>query len=186
VLRATMVKRAIDLPTFDELFDLYFSALGQAIREASSATAEAVASSEMDFAKLLEQLEEYLRGRDQKLSELAEALLRTDHGELERRIREATRQLRGGEQRPGLQEGRIGHQLALELGLGELIRELEQLEAELGGEEGMDPELAAKLRELIRRRIADISDLLKRAARLEMEMRDPERRDAARLSNLAE
>ena len=35
-LRATMVKRAVDVPTFDELFDLYFSGLGEVIREVTA------------------------------------------------------------------------------------------------------------------------------------------------------
>jgi uncharacterized protein with von Willebrand factor type A (vWA) domain len=185
VLRATMIKRAVDLPTFDELFDLYFSALGQAIRDIESATAEAIAGTELDYQKLLEQLEEFLRSRDQKLSDLAEALLRANDGELERRIREAMEKSRSQPQRPGMHEGQLGHNLAQQLGLGDLIRELEQLESELEGG-GMDPELAARLRELIQRRIADLSDLLKRAARLEMEMREPERRDRSRMASLGE
>ena len=185
VLRATMVKRAVDLPTFDELFDLYFSALGQAIRDIENATAQAVAGTELDYQKLLEQLEEFLRSREQKLSELAEALLRANDGELERRVREAMEKSRSEGRRPGMHEGQLGHNLAQQLGLGDLVRELEQLESELEGD-GMDPELAARLRELIRRRIADLSDLLKRAARLEMEMREPERRDASRMASLGE
>ena len=52
-----MVKRSVDLPAFDELFDLYFSALGQAIREASEATGKSLSASAEDYQKLLEQLE---------------------------------------------------------------------------------------------------------------------------------
>jgi hypothetical protein len=180
-----MVKRAVDLPTFEEIFELYFSSLGRAIRDVQAATAEAIAGSEIDYQKLLEQLEEFLRSRDQQLSELAQALLRADNGELERRIREVTEKSRGEARRPGMQQGQLGHSLAQQLGLGDLARELEQLEGELDGE-GVDPTFAEKLRDLIRRRIADLSDLLKRAARLETELRDPERRDTSRLANLGE
>ena len=56
-LRATAVKRAIDVPTFDRLFDLYFSGLGEVIREVTQATQSALGLDEDDFASFLEQLE---------------------------------------------------------------------------------------------------------------------------------
>ena len=37
VLRTTMVKRVTDLPAFEELFDLFFSALGAALKESGDA-----------------------------------------------------------------------------------------------------------------------------------------------------
>jgi len=185
VLRATMVKRSVDLATFDEVFELYFSALGQAIRERSEEAAGAVAATAADFEKLLEQLQKMLEGREQKLSELAEALLRNDDGTLERRIREASERVRASRGARNFQEGQFGHALGEELGLSEVTRSLEQLADELDGE-GVDPETAEKLRELIRRRLADLADLIKRAARIEGERRDPRLRDAGKMNSLAE
>jgi uncharacterized protein with von Willebrand factor type A (vWA) domain len=185
VLRTTMVKRGSDLPTYDELFDLYFSALGQAIRERTEEAAQALADSDADFQKLLDQLEELLKQRGQELSEIAQALLRHDDGTLERRIREAAERVRAQRGQRGFQEGQFGHQLGEELRLGDVTRALEGLSDDLEGS-GMDPETAAKLRELIARRLADLADLIKRAARLEGDREDPRPRDAAKLSNLAE
>src|SRR5262247_1607964 len=37
-LRATAVKRAVDLPTFERLFELFFSGMGEVIREVTAAT----------------------------------------------------------------------------------------------------------------------------------------------------
>ena len=37
-LRATMVKRAVDLPTFEQLFDLFFSGVADAIKDLTAAT----------------------------------------------------------------------------------------------------------------------------------------------------
>lgn len=190
VLRATMVKRAPDLPVFDELFDLYFSALGEAIKESTEQAAQAVAGSLADYQRLLEQLEELLRRRREEqgndLSEIARALLRHDDGTLERKIREAAESARSGSgQQRGKQEGQIGHALGEQLRLGDVVRELEGLSDQLE-ELGVDGETAAKLRELIKRRLADLADLIKRAARLEASRENPQPRDATGLKNLGE
>src|SRR5262245_63673001 len=93
-LRATAVKRAVDVPTFDRLFDLYFSGLGEAIREITAATQAALGLDEQDFARFLEQLEQLLAEQGIELSELAQALLRADAGRLEQMLRDAARQAR--------------------------------------------------------------------------------------------
>jgi uncharacterized protein len=185
VLRSTMIKRATDVPVFEELFDLYFSALGQAIRERSEQTGAAVAGSSEDLQRLLDRLEEFLQSREEKLSEIAEALMRNDDGTLERRIREATDRVRAAQGNRALQEGQFGHALGEELGLAEIARSLEALSDELEGS-GLDPETAGRLRDLIRQRLADLADLVKRAARLEAERNDPRRRDTAKINSLAE
>ncbi|MGD0073760.1 MAG: hypothetical protein ABSD31_05410, partial [Candidatus Binataceae bacterium] len=41
-LRATMVKRASELPLFEELFALYFSGLGEIIKQAGQAVQDAL------------------------------------------------------------------------------------------------------------------------------------------------
>ena len=186
VLRATMVKRSVDLPAFDELFDLYFSALGQAIREASEATGKSLSASAEDYQKLLEQLEAMLRGREQKLSKIAEALLRNDDGTLEKRLREAAERVRTGQQQGNrsFQEGQFAHALSQEIGLGEITRQLEELADQMEGQ-GLDPETERRLRELVKQRLADLAELLKRVARLEGDRGDPRRRDATKLAALA-
>ncbi|MFM7735453.1 MAG: vWA domain-containing protein [Alphaproteobacteria bacterium] len=187
VLRATMVKRQSDLAAFDELFDLYFSALGQAIREASEATGKSLAVTAEEMQKLLEQLEAMARGRQQELSELAKALLKADDGTLEKRIRDAADRVRSGTQQANrtFQEGQFAHALSQELGLGELTRELQDLADSLEGQ-GLDPETEKKLRELVRQRLADLAELVKRASRIEGERGDPKRRDATKMAALAE
>jgi uncharacterized protein with von Willebrand factor type A (vWA) domain len=191
VLRATIVKRSSDLPTFDEMFDLYFSALGEAIRENTEQAAQAAGGSLADYQKLLEQLEELLKRRQEQqqgndLSELAKALLRHDDGTLERRIREATENARSGSGPRGKQqEGQLGHALGEQLRLGEIVRELEGLSDQLE-ELGVDGDTAAKLRDLIKRRLADLADLIKRAARLEATRENPQPRDATGLKSLGE
>ena len=53
-LRATMIKRASELPIFEELFDLYFSGLGEIIKQAGQAVQDALSMSDQEFQKFLE------------------------------------------------------------------------------------------------------------------------------------
>src|SRR5216684_2575233 len=83
-LRSTMVKRASELPVFEELFDLYFSGLGEIIKQASQAVQDALSMSDQEFQKFLDQVEEMLKREGQKLSELAQQLLSNNSGQLEK------------------------------------------------------------------------------------------------------
>src|ERR1043166_3608237 len=87
-LRATMVKRAADLPTFEQLFALFFSGLTEAIKELTAATPGALALTEADLQRLLDELQRLLKEGGVELSELARALLTADTGTLERLLRE--------------------------------------------------------------------------------------------------
>src|SRR5262245_46346359 len=59
-LRATMVKRSADRPTFDQLFDLFFSGLSDAIRQITDATSNALTLDDAEFQKLLDELKRRL------------------------------------------------------------------------------------------------------------------------------
>ena len=41
-LRSTLVKRAVDISVYDELFDMFFTGLGEIIKEAGAATRQAM------------------------------------------------------------------------------------------------------------------------------------------------
>ena len=90
-LRATMVKRASELPVFEELFDIYFSGLGEIIKQASQAVQNALSMSDQEFQKFLDEVEKMLKKEGKNLSELAKQLLQNNSGEMERKIREASR-----------------------------------------------------------------------------------------------
>src|SRR5213080_4220901 len=101
-LRATMVKRSVDLPTFETLFDLFFSGLADAIKELTAATASALEMSEEEFQRFLDQLKQRLEEAGTELSPLARALLEADSGRLEKLLREAAEQARLKELLAGL------------------------------------------------------------------------------------
>jgi hypothetical protein len=182
-LRTTAVKRAVDVATFDRLFDLYFSGLGEVIREVTAATQAAIGLDEEDFERFLEQLEALLREQGIELSPLAQALLRADAGRLEQMLRDAARQARLDEIEHGFQEGRFTHALAAALGLGELGAELERLRRDLAG---AAPDVARKLDEYLARRLRDLQDLMKAMVRQELDRQDVQRQDRQGLQSLAE
>jgi len=182
-LRATAVKRAIDVPTFDRLFDLYFSGMTEAIREATAATQAALELDEADFERFLADLERALEEQGIELSELARALLKGDPGRLEQLLREAARQARIDQIEHGFQEGRFSHAMAEALGLGDLGGELDRLRRDLSG---ADPDVARRLDEYLARRLRDLQDLIKGSVRQELDRQDVQRQDRQGLQNLAE
>lgn len=185
VLRSTMVKRGIDLPVYDELFDLYFAGLGQAITESTSAAMQALQLNPQEYQSLIEQLAELLQDLNINLSDLAEALLRNDTGRLERMLREASEQANAQGIERSYQEGRYSHSTAQSLGLGGLTEELEQLKERLGGA-GVNPELNEALQRFIDQRLRDLREMIRRTVRLELEKRDQTQRERTRLASLAE
>jgi len=133
-LRATMVKRSEDIATFDQIFDLYWSAFYDSLRGAFDEAAEGIAGN-FDLEQLMKQLQEGIQNLDGPLdlSALAKALLTQDLSQLEQMIREAAQ---------GAGVGRIENMLQL----GFFTRRtMEQLDSEGAGQEMRD--LAQQLRE---------------------------------------
>ena len=178
-LRASMVKRTIDIPTFEQLFTLFFSGLADAITQATAATSQALGLDDADFQRLLEELERLLRERGIELSPLARALLGADGGRLERMLREAGERARVDDIQQGFQEGRFAHGVASELGLGALVREIERLKEQLQGND-------ARFAQYLERRLQDLNDMIKALVRGQLERQDVARRDHERLAALAD
>ncbi len=184
-LRATMVKRGVDLPVYDDLFDLYFSALGGVIRESAEGLRQSLALDEAAFQKLMDQLAEILKDLEVDLSELARALLQNDTGRLEQMLRQAAQQANAQDIRRSFQEGRFSHSTAQNIGLGALTEELNRL-SDLLGSADLPPDVLAALRQFLERRLQDLGDMVKRAVRLELAKHDESQRERSRLANLAE
>jgi len=185
ILRATMVKRSVDVPIYDELFDLYFCGLGRIIRRSAESLMGAMQLSEADFQALMDRLSDVLEELDIELSELAQALLQNDMGRLEQMLREAAARAHVENIQRPFQEGRYSHSTAQHLGLGALAEELQRLRDQIGSA-NLPPEQLQALQQFIDRRLQDLNDMIKRAVRLEVEKRDQSLREKNRLANLAE
>jgi len=184
-LRASIVKRHIDAPMFDDLFDLYFTGLGEVVKGSASSLMGALQLDEAGFQQLLETLADLLKDLGIELSELAQHLLSNDTGQLEKQLRAAAAAAQVQNIQRSFQEGRYSHSMAQMLGLGALAQELDGLKAQLADAD-LDPALLQQLQRLIDRRLQDLTDMIKRAVRVELEKQDFTQRENSRLQTLAE
>ncbi|MGH7804437.1 MAG: VWA domain-containing protein [Candidatus Binatia bacterium] len=186
VLRATMIKRAVDVAVFDELFDLYFSGLAEALKAATQRAQEAVGNDPARFEELLQRLEKLLAEHGQDLSELARDWLRDDEARVEQRVRQAIQEGEKGQgTNPTSAEGQMSHALAQTLGLAGLLQEIEAFRDRLGAM-GLDPQELEQMQKYLEQRLRDLAALVKQAARQEVEKRDVQRRESQRLQALGE
>jgi len=184
-LRATMVKRSVDVPVYEELFDLFFTGLGSAIGDSTTAAMQALELSPQEFQSLIEQLAALLKDLDVNLSDLAGALLQNDTGRLERLLRQAADQANAQGIERSYQEGRYSHSTAQSLGLGGLAEELEQVKQQIAAA-GAAPDLTEAMQRFIDQRLRDLREMIRRTVRLELEKRDQAQRERTRLASLAE
>ena len=160
-LRTTMVKRGDEIPTFDELFELFFSGFYDSLRSSFDGMSEQMGAEGVDLDHLLQQLAEMLQQMDGEpdLSELAKALLTQDLSQLENLIRNAADQAGIDRIENMLQVGffsrRTNEQLDVEGAMGE-IESLTERMAGMGmsdeDQEGMR-KLMEKLQELMRKTV---------------------------------
>ncbi len=184
VLRATLVKRSVDVPTYDSLFDLYFSGIGEIVKGAESRSMEAMELDPAAYQKLLEDLAKFLEEQGIEPSELTRALLQQDTARLEQLLREARD--RSGAQRieRSFQEGQYSQGMQQQLGVGDVARELQHISDALGAGEP-DPR-RQQMGRFVDRRLQELQEMIRRLVRGELEQRDVGQRDAARMQALAE
>jgi uncharacterized protein with von Willebrand factor type A (vWA) domain len=182
-LRATTVKRALDVPVFESLFDVFFLGMGEAIKATTAATADALGLDPEALQQLIEALEALAAEQGIELSELAKALLRADAGALERLLQEAAGRSGIDDIQHGFQEGRFAHALANGIGAGGVAEELARLRALGALDQRSDGEA---IRAYIDRRLQDLLDMLKGTVRQELDRRDVTRRERQGMQALAE
>jgi uncharacterized protein with von Willebrand factor type A (vWA) domain len=184
-LRATLVKRVVDISVYDELFDLYFTGLGEIIKAAGAETMAAMEMSEEEFQRFLEQLEETLKNMGTELSELAKSLLGNNTGQLEKMLREAAQQANLQNIQRSFQEGQFANALAQMLGFGQLMQELTGLKDALQ-KAGLSPQQVEQMLAYIDRRLQDLAHMVRSYVRAELEKQDPQVRDQQKMRTLAD
>jgi len=168
-LRATMIKRTPDIESFDNLFDLFFSGLGEVIKQAGGAAASGM--SDADFQDFLDELAEMIENMDPELSDLARALIMQDSGAIEQMLRE----MMDSGQMPSLdsptQMPSAISQLTDMIGAGGLAEELDRLR-DAARESGASDEALERLQEYIEQRMKDLGDMLKSMVKLDHEQKE--------------
>jgi hypothetical protein len=150
-LRSTMVKRAMDVPTFDRLFELYWSGFHDGLRQAFGDALGGLEAKGLDPEQLLERLREFLEklsDLDLELSQLAQSLLTQDLSRLEQLIREAGEAADVGRIENMLQVGFFTRRILEQLGAQGAGDQLQALLARLAGM-GLPEEDLAGLRAMI-------------------------------------
>src|SRR5581483_1996648 len=182
-LRTTMVKRTVDVPAFEQLFDLFFSGLADAITDMTAATANALEMTDEEFQRFIDDLKRALEEAGIELSPLARALLSADTGTLEKLLRQAAEEAGLTDIEHGFQEGRFAHAMAQALGLSGLAAELAQLRERLAG---TAPGQIERVQAYLDRRLQDLAAMLKSLVRGELQQKDVTRGEQQRLQALSE
>lgn len=182
-LRTTTVKRAVDVPVFDSLFDLFFRGLSGAIEDVNTATAESLDLDAEALAKLVADLERLAEEAGIELSDLAQALLQGDVGSLDRMLRAAAEQANVQQIEHAFQEGRYVQGVAAALGAMDATGELQALRDAIEDGNAADAE---RMRRYLDRRLQDLRELMRAVVRRELEARDVGRRERPGSESLAE
>jgi len=150
-LRTTMVKRGEEVPTFDELFELYWSGFYDNLRETFGEAAGSLSALGLDLEELLKRIAQQIQGMQGdpgELSELARAMLTGDLSVLEQMIRAAAEQAGAGRIENFLQVGFFSRRTLEQMNAEGAAQELRDLAARLEAA-GMSPEEVGALRRLI-------------------------------------
>ncbi|MBI5505629.1 MAG: VWA domain-containing protein [Deltaproteobacteria bacterium] len=170
-LRASMVKRTTDLPVYEELFDLFFSGVGDLVRANApvpSADASSGELTEDELRALLERLAELLRSGDLELSDLAEALAMQDAGELERILRELMESGKLPRTETNYVPPGASKQMLDMLGAADVAGEFQRI-LDLAREQGADDAEIDRLRRYLEKRTKALAEMLKGLLRLDRE-----------------
>ena len=175
-LRAAMVKRGDEIPTYDQLFDLFWSGFYDNLRENFGDMDGDLSQMGIDLDELMKQIAEMLeqmQDGDVNLGELAQALLTQDLSMLEQLIRDAADQAGSARIENMLQVGFFSRRTLEQMGMEGAAEQLNQLADQLG-EMGLDEEQAQALRDMVQR----LMETLRRSVRnfTERELQQPQPR----------
>ena len=165
-LRSSMVKRGDEIPTFDELFNLFWSGFYDNLKGAFGDMEGDLANMGIDLEELLSQLAEMMENMDGDLDmgELAKALLTQNLSELENMIRAAAEDAGTDRIENMLQVGffsrRTTEQLGLEGAQQDLENLMERMQAMGMGDEQIQQmqEMIRKLMETVRRTVRNFTE----------------------------
>ena len=166
-LRSAMVKRAEDIASYDQLFDLFWSGFYDNLRGAFDNMAGDLAAQGIDLDQLMRMLQEQLESMEPgslDLSELARALLTADLSQLEQLIRDAGEQAGISRIENLLQIGFFSRRMFERMNAEGAAQELRDLAARLRAQGLSDDQaealrgLADRLLEALRRSVRNFAE----------------------------
>jgi uncharacterized protein with von Willebrand factor type A (vWA) domain len=183
-LRTTLVKRAGDVKSFEELFDYFFLGIGQALDAIDRRIMGELGLTPEQFQELLEQMQRLVKEMAEDLSELTRALLNNNRGEIERLLR-ASMQQEIEQGAPDSFRLTPYTRMAVRLQLDRVQSEIERFKGMLQmlGENGEDlPNVLRYLDE----RMRDLNRLLREIIQQEQRKKGLEPRDSSQRGTLAD
>jgi hypothetical protein len=168
--RATLVKRAADVPIFDRLFDLYFSGLGRVLEGLEEGLLARLEAAGRIDAAALDAVRRALSRLLEGMSPLARAVLEGDAARVARLLRAAALELDFSDLRTAPQLGFYGRRLLAGAGGAALARDLDALEAALGAE-GLGAEARRAVAEQLALALRAVEEAARRYAEVEQRAR---------------
>ncbi len=179
-LRATLVKRGADVPTFDRLFELHFGRVGRLVAGLERSLLSDLAESGLLEGDELTMAAMTLRRLAGELSPITRAALDGDAAALLRLLRGAAVGIDFSGLEAQSQVGFYARRLLAGAGGAALGRELSALEQALR-EAGIDPARLERVSERLRQALGVVEDAARRYAALEREARAGARREGGLL-----
>ena len=183
-LRTTLVKRGSDLRPFEELFDFFFLGIGQALDALDRRIMDELGLTPEQFQEMLEQIQRLLKKMEGDLSELTQALLNNNRGELERLLRDAVEhEMQNGT--PDSFRFTPYTRMSARLQLDRVQSEIERFKGMLQmlGETGEDLQNVMRY---LDERMRDLNRLLRELIQQEQRKKGVEPRDYSQRSSLAD
>jgi uncharacterized protein len=166
-LRTAMVKRSSDVPVYDELFDVFFSGVGDVVRSGTTnAPGGQPLMSEEEMRDLLEKLQEMLKNTNLDISELAKALALQDQGEMERILRELMESGKLPRTETNYVPPGANRQMMQMLGAGEIPEDFERI-LDFAQQQGDSEADLDKLRRYLDKRRKELEEMLKGLLKLD-------------------
>jgi hypothetical protein len=187
-LRASMVKRGDEIPTYDQLFDLFWSGFYDSLQQGFGDVNADLAKAGVDVDDLLRQLAEMMSELDDgelDLSELARALLTQDLSNLEQMIRDASEQAGMERIENMLQVGFFSRRTLEQMGMEGAGQELEELASRLS-ELGLSDEQAAGLRDMVQKLMETLRQSVRNFTERELQTRNHDYMEKFRREMLTE
>ncbi|BDG07263.1 VWA domain-containing protein [Anaeromyxobacter paludicola] len=172
-LRATLVKRAADVPTFERLFALYFSGLGRVLDAFERSLEEELSASGLLEPGELEMVAATLRALAPELTPLGRALAAGERAALLRLLRTAALELDFTLLHLPGQVGFYGRRLLSAAGGGGVDGDLARIEEALRAR-GLSPAGLSLVSARLAAQLSQVADAARRWAELEQEARSRE------------
>lgn len=180
VLRTTLVKRELDVDTFNRAFDFYFSGAAKTFEALDKSLADQIREQGLIEGDNLQMLLFQMNQLLPEMSPLAQAMLLGDRARLAQLFRMASLQLDMSRMESALQAGFFARRMMAGAGIERARSDLKSLEDELKAR-GLSPEGL----EIVSRHVADAMRKVEEAARKEVK-RQAEARIRRRRDTVAE